>query len=79
MTIAMIAALKFREIKILKRKQIFSQGRLPFASNLNDATVKLLFQKYGDWYSSVSKNIFFSFFCLSLLGIMLIFFKIQSI
>ena len=48
MTVAMIAALKFREIKILKRKQIFSQGRLPFASNLNDATVKLLFQKHGD-------------------------------
>ena len=75
MTIGMIAALRFRELSILKREKVFSRGRLPFAPNLNDHTMVDLFKEHGVWYKTVVKTIIFSVVCLLILVLISVFIK----
>jgi len=70
-TIGIIAAARFRELKVLKRDTVFSKGLLPLAPSLNDKNLNLLLQNHGDWYKSVVQNIIFSSICLSILTILL--------
>ncbi|MCP0917395.1 MULTISPECIES: hypothetical protein [Acinetobacter] len=74
-TTAIIAAARFRELKILKRDTVFSKGLFPLAPNLNDKNLNLLLKKHGQWYNSVVKNIIISAFCLLLLGTILLILK----
>lgn len=67
MTIGMIAALRFRELNILKREKVFSKGRVTFAPNINDHTIIDLLAEHGAWYRSVVRAIIFSALCLSIL------------
>lgn len=71
-TTGIIAAARFRELKILKRDTVFSKGLFPLAPNLNDKNLNLLLQNHGDWYKSVVQNIIFSSICLSILAILLL-------
>ena len=71
-TTGIIAAARFRELKILKRDTVFSKGLFPLAPNLNDKNLNLLLQNHGDWYKSVVQNIIFSSICLSILAIFLL-------
>lgn len=64
MAVGAIAALRFRELKILKRNSVFSKGYLPLSPNLNDKNLNLLFRDHGKWYKSVTRNITISSFCL---------------
>lgn len=72
--IGIIAAARFRELKILKRDTIFSKGVFPLAPNLNDKNLDLLLKNHSDWYKSVVKNTVFSCICLSILSVILIIF-----
>ena len=74
-TTGIIAAARFRELKILKRDTVFSEGLFPLAPNLNDKNFNLLLQNHGDWYKSVVQNIIFSSICLSILAILLLWLK----
>lgn len=74
-TTAIIAAARFRELKILKRDTVFSKGLFPLAPNLNDKNLNLLLKKHGQWYNSVVKNIIILAFCLLLLGTILLILK----
>ena len=74
-TTGIIAAARFRELKILKRDTVFSKGLFPLAPNLNDKNLNLLLQNHGDWYKSVVQNIIFSSICLSILAILLLWLK----
>lgn len=68
MSVGAIAALRFRELKILKRKKVFSKGYLPLAPNLNDENLTTLLRNHRKWYDLVVKNITISAFCLLLSG-----------
>ena len=74
-TTGIIAAARFRELKILKTDTVFSKGLFPLAPNLNDKNLNLLLQNHGDWYKSVVQNIIFSSICLSILAILLLWLK----
>lgn len=78
MVVGAIAALRFRELKILKRDSVFSKGHLPFAPNLNDNNLNLFLRDHGEWYKSVTRNILFTFSCLFVLAIILIFFELKN-
>ena len=71
-TITIIAAARFRELKILKRDAVFSKGLFPLAPNLNDENLTTLLSNHRKWYDSVVKNIIISAFCLLLGSILLI-------
>lgn len=72
-TTGMLAAARFRELKVLKRDTVFSKGPFPLAPNMNDKNLNLLLLNHGEWYKSVVKNFIFSAFCLSILAIILFF------
>jgi len=72
-TTGIIAAARFREIKVLKRDTVFSKGPFPLAPNINDKNLNLLLQIHGNWYKSVVQNMVFSSICLSILTILLFF------
>ena len=73
MAVGAIAALRFRELKILKRNSVFSKGLLPLAPSLNDKNLNLLFRDHGKWYKSVTRNITISSFCLLISTIIFLF------
>lgn len=75
MTVGMIAALRFRELSILKREKVFSKGRLSFAPKINDHTMVDLFKEHGVWYKTVVKTIIFSVVCLLILVSISVFIK----
>lgn len=64
MAVGSIAALRFRELKILKRDSVFSKGYLPLSPNMNDKNLNLLLKNHGQWYKSVTRNIIYSSCCL---------------
>lgn len=75
MAIGTFAALKFRELKVLKRSKIFSKGYLPLAPNLDDTNIHLLIKNHGGWYKSVVRNLLISSTCMLILAIIIIIFK----
>lgn len=74
-TIGMIAAARFRELKILKREKVFSKGQFLLAPNLDDKNFSLFLKNHSKWYKLVVKNLIFSSFCLVLLTTIFLFFK----
>lgn len=68
MAVGAVAALKFRELKVLKRAKIFSKGHLPLAPNLDDTNIHLLIENHGDWYKSVVSNLLISSICMVVLA-----------
>ncbi|EOR08375.1 hypothetical protein MMP65_03795 [Acinetobacter sp. ANC 3926] len=72
MAVGSIAALRFRELKILKRNSVFSKGYLPLSPNMNDKNLNLLLNNHGKWYKSVTSNILHSS-CYLLISIIIFF------
>lgn len=60
MAVGSIAALRFRELKILKRNSVFSKGYLPLSPNMSDKNLNYLLKNHGQWYKSVTRNIIYS-------------------
>lgn len=75
MAIGSLAALKFREVNVLRRTSIFSRGYLPLAPNMNDKNFGLLIKKHGKWYKSVVINLLISSLCLVIIGFLLVFMR----
>ena len=67
-TIGMIEALRFRELIVLKKKQIFVDQQFFLAPNLDDKKLKVLLMEHGIWYKKVIKNLVYSCFCMLILG-----------
>jgi len=77
MAVGMIAALKLRELTILKRETIFSKGYLNLASNINDFNLQKLLDTHGGWYKSVVRNLIFLNICLFILMIIWVILKLK--
>lgn len=67
MAVCMLITLRFREIKILKRNKIFTQGYLPLAPNLNDKNFEVLIKMHRYWYKHVARTFMFSSISIILL------------